>query len=67
MKKLFQLNGTLVGKETGLTSYIERFNNPLRQRRARLVRRSLSLSKKFSNHLGAIWYFIHHYNATLSI
>lgn len=51
-----------VGKETGLTNHIERFNNTLRQRCSRLVRKSLSFSKKLDNHIGAIWYFIHHYN-----
>lgn len=51
-----------VGKESGLTSYIERFNNTLRQRVARLVRKTLSFSKKLDNHIGAIWNFIHHYN-----
>ena len=51
-----------VGKETGLTSYIERFNNTLRQRVSRLVRKTLSFSKSLENHIGAIWYFIHHYN-----
>ncbi len=51
-----------VGKETGLTSYIERFNNTLRQRISRLVRKTLSFSKKLDNHVGAIWNFIHHYN-----
>lgn len=51
-----------VGKESGLTSYIERFNNTLRQRVARLVRKTLSFSKSLENHIGAIWYFIHHYN-----
>ncbi|MEG4590179.1 IS1 family transposase, partial [Microcoleus sp. MOSTC5] len=56
-----------VGKETGLTNYIERFNNTARQRISRLVRKTLSFSKKISNHLGAIWYFIHEYNASLSI
>ncbi|MBD2741341.1 IS1 family transposase, partial [Coleofasciculus sp. FACHB-1120] len=25
----------------------------------------LSFSKKLSNHIGAIWYFVHHYNASL--
>jgi len=33
-----------VGKETGLTSYIERFNYTLRQRVSRLVRKTLSNS-----------------------
>ena len=56
-----------VGKETGLTNYIERFNNTMRQRISRLVRKTLSFSKKLSNHIGAIWYFIHEYNASLSI
>ncbi|MBD2058171.1 IS1 family transposase [Oculatella sp. FACHB-28] len=51
-----------VGKESGLTSYIERFNNTLRQRVSRLVRKTLSFSKKLENHIGAIWNFIHHYN-----
>ena len=52
-----------VGKETGLTNHIERLNNTFRQRVSRLVRASLSFSKKLSNHIGAIWYFIHGYNA----
>lgn len=54
-----------VGKETGKTSYIERFNCTLRQRVSRLVRKTLSFSKKLENHIGAIWLFIHHYNASL--
>lgn len=56
-----------VGKETGLTSYIERFNCTLRQRVSRLVRKTLSFSKKLDNHVGAIWNFIHHYNASLPV
>jgi IS1 family transposase/transposase-like protein len=51
------------GKETALTCMIERFNNTLRQRISRLVRKTLSFSKKLDNHLGAIWLFIHHYNS----
>lgn len=39
-----------VGKETGKTSYIERFNNTLRQRVSRLVRKTLSFSKSLENH-----------------
>ena len=54
-----------IGKETGKTSYIERFNNTLRQRVGRLVRKTLSFSKKLSNHIGAIWHFVHYYNASL--
>jgi insertion element IS1 protein InsB len=51
-----------VGKDIGLTSYIERFNNTLRQRVSRLVRKTLSFSKKLENHVGAIWNFIHEYS-----
>lgn len=54
-----------ISKESGKTSYIERFNNTLRQRVGRLVRKTLSFSKKLSNHIGAIWYFVHYYNAKL--
>jgi IS1 family transposase len=55
-----------VGKETGLTNRIERFNRTMRQRVSRLVRKTLSFSKKLSNHIGAIWHFIHHYNANIN-
>ena len=54
-----------VGKDSGLTSYIERLNNTLRQRVSRLVRKTLSFSKKLENHIGAIWNFIHEYNRLL--
>jgi len=54
-----------VGKESGQTNHIERFNCTLRQRVSRLVRKTLSFSKKLSNHIGAIWLFVHHYNASL--
>ena len=55
-----------VGKETGLTNHVERLNNTFRQRVSRLVRASLSFSKKLNNHIGAIWHFIHGYNAELA-
>jgi IS1 family transposase len=51
-----------VDKSSGLTSYIERFNNTLRQRVSRLVRKSLSFSKDLNHHIAAIWNFIHYYN-----
>ena len=54
-----------VGKESGHTSHIERLNNTFRQRLARLVRKTLSFSKKLENHIGAIWHFVHDYNASL--
>jgi len=54
-----------VGKDSGKTNHIERFNNTLHQGVSRLVRKTLSFSKKLENHIGAIWYFVHHYNYTL--
>ncbi len=56
-----------VGKETGRTAYVERFNNTARQRISRLVRKTLSFSKKLHNHIGAIWYFVHNYNLSLLV
>ena len=55
-----------VPKSSGETNHIERLNNTLRQRISRLVRKTLSFSKELDNHIGAIWYFIHHYNAVIS-
>jgi insertion element IS1 protein InsB len=56
-----------VGKESGKTNHIERFNCTLRQRISRLVRKALSFSKKLENHVGAIWYFVRHYNALITL
>jgi insertion element IS1 protein InsB len=50
------------GKEMGLTAQVEGFFGTLRQRWARLVRKTLSFSRKMENHVGALWYFIRHYN-----
>jgi insertion element IS1 protein InsB len=44
------------------TTKIERFNNTIRQRCSRLVRKALSFSKKWENHYLAIKYFIVNYN-----
>ena len=49
-------------KQARKTNHIERFNNTLRRRLARLVRATLSFSKKVENHIGAIKFFICHYN-----
>ena len=46
----------------GRVNHIERFNCTMRQRISRLVRKALSFSKKLKNHIGAIKYFICHYN-----
>lgn len=54
-----------VAKSSGRTNLIERFNCTLRQRVSRLVTDALSFSKKLDNHIGAIWYFVHHYNLSL--
>ena len=56
-----------VGKETGHTAYIERLNCTLRQRVGRLVRKTLSFAKKLENHIGAIFFFAHHYNLSLPL
>lgn len=54
-------------KKSGKTCYIERPNCTIRQRVSRLVRKTLSFSKKIENHIGAIWNFIHHYNKSLPV
>ena len=41
-----QQTHTKVGKETALTNHVERLNNTIRQRFSRLVRKTLSFSKK---------------------
>jgi insertion element IS1 protein InsB len=53
-----------ITKKARKTNYLERFNNTLRQRVSRLVRETLAFSKKLANHIGAIRYFVCHYNLT---
>ena len=53
-----------ISKLTRQTNPGERFNCTLRQRVSRLVRATLSFSKKLANHIGAIKYFICDYNLT---
>jgi IS1 family transposase len=53
-----------ITKSARQTNHIERFNNTLRQRVSWLVRSTLAFSKKVANHIGAIRYFISHYNLT---
>lgn len=53
------------GKDAGQTNHIERLNCTIRQRVSRLVRDSLSFSKKIENHTAAIGYFLFHYNLQL--
>ena len=52
----------VVNKQRRITNHIEQFNCTLRQRVSRLVRQSLSFSKNLVNHIGAIKYFVCHYN-----
>ena len=52
----------VITKAARKTNHVERFNGTLRQRLSRLVRSTLSFSKKLTNHIGAIRYFICHYN-----
>jgi insertion element IS1 protein InsB len=56
-----------ITKKARKTNHIERFNNTLRQRASRLVRDTLAFSKKLENHVGAIRYFICHYNLTRAL
>lgn len=51
-----------VGKETGLTAHVERFNNTIRQRLARFVRKTLSFSKCEHMHLICLHLFLVRYN-----
>ena len=46
----------------GQTCHIERFNNVLRQRMGRLVRKTLSLSKTDQWHRRCLRLFLHEYN-----
>ncbi|HJW29706.1 MAG TPA: IS1 family transposase [Saprospiraceae bacterium] len=55
-----------LSKQFRKTNHIERLNCTLRQRMSRLVRAALSFSKKLDNHIGAIRYFLCHYNLTLA-
>ncbi len=51
-----------VGKETNETAHVERWNNTLRQRLARFVRKTLSFSKSDEYHDIALRLFLHEYN-----
>jgi IS1 family transposase len=51
-----------VGKETGETAHVERWNNTLRQRLGRFVRETLSFSKSDAMHEICLCLFLHRYN-----
>jgi IS1 family transposase len=56
-----------VGKETGETAHMERWNNTLRQRVGRYVRQTLSFSKSDEYHDMITKWFIVQYNLGLSL
>jgi IS1 family transposase len=56
---------TACGKESGETAHVERWNNTLRQRLARFVRKTLSFSKSERMHEICLRLFIHRYNLSL--
>ena len=51
-----------MGKGAGQTCHIERFNNILRQRLGRFVRKTLSFSKTDAMHENCLRLFLHEYN-----
>jgi insertion element IS1 protein InsB len=53
-----------ITKHARKTNHLERFNNTLRQRLSRLIRETVACSKNLAHHIGAIKYFICHYNLT---
>lgn len=56
-----------VGKESGQTAHVERWNNTLRQRLARFVRKALSFSKSDVYHHIVTKWFITEYNLAISL
>jgi len=52
-----------VGKESGETAHVERWNNTLRQRLARFVRKTLSFSKSDFFHEAVLKLYLHYYNS----
>jgi insertion element IS1 protein InsB len=56
-----------VGKETGETAHVERWNNTLRQRLGRFVRKTLSFSKSLLMHEICLRLFLHRYNLEIAI
>ncbi len=58
---------TAAGKETGFTAHVERWNNTLRQRLGRFVRKSLSFSKSDLMHNICLRLFLYDYNRSLAL
>jgi insertion element IS1 protein InsB len=51
-----------VGKDSGKTNHVERWNNTLRQRVGQFVRKTLSFSKREDMHEARTRLFVHRYN-----
>ena len=60
-------NHRLCGKEEGETCHVERWNNTLRQRLGRFVRKTLSFSKCERMYETALRLFVHHHNLSLAL
>lgn len=58
---------TAAGKQSGFTAHVERWNNTLRQRLGRFVRKSLSFSKSDTMHELCLRLFLHDYNQSLAL
>jgi len=58
---------TQVGKETGETAHIERWNCTLRQRLGQITRETFSFSKIMSMHILCLDLFLHRYNLDRAI
>jgi len=54
------------GKGSDQTNHIERFNNTLRQRLSRFVRKTLSFSKSEQMHENCLRLFLHHHNTQMA-
>jgi insertion element IS1 protein InsB len=54
-----------VSKESGELAHVQRWNNTLRQRMARFVRKTLSFSESDEMHEVCLGLFLHRYNADL--
>jgi len=64
-KVLAGYNHLSVGKDSGLTNHVERWNCTLRQRICRFIRKTLSFSKSEYMHELYLKLFIHSYNTSL--
>jgi len=58
---------TACGKDSGETAQVERWNNTLRQRVGRFVRKRLSFSKSERMHEAVLRLFLHRYNCELAL